>query len=306
MLPTIALGGVQVGTHELFTLVALAFGLTIYYVELRRRGMLDGTIVWVSLAVIVGGAVGARLMLSWEHLDELRSLDGLPLLTAIERSGKSLLGAIAGGYVAGLAAKRALGYHESTGDCYALALALAVAIGRIGCYLSELPLGTPTDLPWGVRVAPEAAAAFSSCPGCDLPMHPVMLYEVGFNLLAAVLIIMLARRIPVRGDLLKAYLLAAFSFRFVTEWLRAEQTVVLGLTGPQLVLIPMLAAVLWHFAGEWRAGTWHVPAPRPLTADVPVDADALERSVSDGRAARPVGGGGRRGVRGEQPSALHT
>ena len=49
-------------------------------------------------------------------------------------------------------AKRALGYTRSTGDAYVVALPIAIAIGRIGCFLAELPLGTATTLPWGMSV----------------------------------------------------------------------------------------------------------------------------------------------------------
>jgi len=69
--------------------------------------------------------------------------------------------------------------------------------------------------------------------------------------------------VPVRGDLLKSYLLAAFTFRFMNEWLRAEDPDAFGLTGPQLVLVPVLAALIVHFARSWRRGAWNVPAPRP-------------------------------------------
>ena len=65
-----------------------------------------------------------------------------------------------------------------------LAIPIATAIGRIGCFLSELPLGHADDLPWGITVGPAAAAAFARCPGCDVPMHPSMLYEIAFNLVA--------------------------------------------------------------------------------------------------------------------------
>ncbi len=264
--PEIVLGDLRIDTHLLFSALGLLVGLALYYRALRGRGLLGPTVVWVSLAVLVGGVVGARLVLAWDHLDDLRSLGGLSLMTAIERSGKSLIGAIVGGYVAGFLAKRALGYRELTGDCYALALAVGVAIGRVGCLLSELPLGVPTGLSVGVSVAPEAAARFASCPGCELPMHPVMLYEIAFNAVAALLIVRYGRRVPVRGDLLKLYLVAGLSFRFANEWLRAEDADVFGLTGPQLVLVPVLAALYLHFARSWRRHTWSTPLPPPYPA----------------------------------------
>jgi phosphatidylglycerol:prolipoprotein diacylglycerol transferase len=270
MLPVLAeLGPFRLVTHDVFTILGLLAGLAIYYRELRRRGILDQRIVLVSIAVILGGAVGARLITAWEHLDYYRLLGEAPLSWVIEHSGKSLIGAIAGGYLAGVLAKRALGYRRSTGDCYALAIPVAIIIGRIGCFLSELPLGTPTDLPWGMRVDPAAAAAFVRCRGCDLPMHPSMLYEIAFNVLAVVAILRWRRRIPVPGDLLKAYLLAAGTFRFFVEFVRGNEIQVLGLTGPQIVLVPLVALLALHFVRQARIGAWRLPAaPVPLRPEL--------------------------------------
>ena len=141
-----------------------------------------------------------------------------------------------------------------------LAIPIATAIGRVGCYLSELPLGTPTDLPWGVSVDPAAAAAFPRCPGCDVAMHPSMLYEVAFNLAVIPLIIWLRPRVPIQGDLLKGYLLVAFVFRFGVELVRGNEVQAAGLTGPQLVLIPLVALLVVHFVRRVRSGVYRVPA----------------------------------------------
>lgn len=267
MLPVLQVGGLAVGTHDLFSALGILVGLTIYWLELRRRGMLDDRIRLISLAVLVGGALGGRLLLAWEHLDGYQDLGAAPLTWVIEHSGKSLLGAIAGGWIGAVLAKRALGYRRSTGDCYALAIPVAVSIGRVGCFLSELPLGTPTTLPWGVRVPASAAAAFPWCPGCDGPMHPSMLYEIAFNLVAIAVLLRWGSRVRVPGDRLKLYLLAAFVFRFAVEFVRGNQPQLFGLTGPQLVLIPMTALLVVHFVREQRSGAWRVltaPPPPPL------------------------------------------
>ena len=159
-----AWGPLTVLTHDAFTVVALALGLAIYYRELSVRGMLGGPIVWISLAAVLGGAIGARLITSWEHVEVYDGLDVRPFTEVIEHSGKSILGAIAGGWIAIALTKRAFGYTRSTGDCYLLAIPIATVVGRIGCFFSELPLGTPTTLPWGISVSPDAAAAFASLP----------------------------------------------------------------------------------------------------------------------------------------------
>lgn len=263
MLPVLfRLGPVAIGTHDFFSVLALVVGFAIYYLELRRRRLLEPRIVLISLLALVGGTIGARTLLAWEHLDYYgQALAQYPITWVIENSGKSIIGAVVGAYVTVLLAKRALAYRRSTGDCYAFALPIGVAIGRIGCFLSELPLGTPTALPWGIRVSPEAAAAFPYCPGCDLPMHPTMLYEIAFNLLAVGVLLAIRRRVVVQGDLLKVYLVGAGTFRFLVESIRTSPPQLLGLTAPQLVLIPLLLLLVLHFARQYRRGVYRVPLP---------------------------------------------
>jgi prolipoprotein diacylglyceryltransferase len=265
MVPTLGqIGPFVIGTHDTFTVLAIAVGLAVYYRELRRRGMLGPTIVWISLAAILGAAFGARLITAWEHPAYYAAFAEVPLTVAIEHSGKSLLGALAGGYLAINLAKRAFGYTRSTGDSYVLAIPIATAIGRVGCFLSELPLGTPTTLPWGISVPPSAAAQFAVCPYCGGPMHPSMVYEILFNLVAAVVIARWRDRVPVPGDALKLYLLAAGIFRFLVEFVRANPPQALGLSGPQWVLIPLVGLLAIHFIRQVRRDAYRVPIPPPV------------------------------------------
>ena len=261
-------GDLRVATHDAFSLLALGIGFPIYYRELRRRGMLEERIVLISIAALVGGVLGARILLAWENADFWAANIGrAPLSWIIENSGKSLIGAIAGGWAGIVLAKRALGYRRSTGDAYAFALPVGVAIGRVGCFLSELPLGTPTDLPWGVTVDPAAAASFSYCPDCNLPMHPTMLYEIAFNVLAIAAMWRVRHRFVVQGDLVRAYLLVAGAFRFFVEFIRTSPPQMMGLTAPQLVLIPLLLFLAIHFLRQLRNGVYHLPPP-PVPARI--------------------------------------
>jgi phosphatidylglycerol:prolipoprotein diacylglycerol transferase len=283
LIPILTLGPISVSTHDVFSMLGLAVGLAIYYVELRRRHWLEPRIVWISLAAIVGGAIGARVITAWEHLEYYSALEGVPLTWAIEHSGKSLIGAIAGGYLGIALAKRATGCTRSTGDAYVLAIPVATVIGRIGCYLSELPLGTPTDLPWGVSVPAEAAAAFARCPGCTLPMHPSMLYEIAFNLVAIAVLLRYRDRIPVPGDALKLYLLAAGCFRLWVETVRGNEVQALGLTGPQWVLAPLVGLLVLHFVRQVWRGAYRVAAA-PVPPDMPASQPAVSMPVASGEA----------------------
>src|SRR5688572_12759477 len=60
-------GPLVVYTHDFFTTLGLLAGLLFYYWELRRRDMLGLPIFWISIAAIVGGGIGARLSVAWQH-----------------------------------------------------------------------------------------------------------------------------------------------------------------------------------------------------------------------------------------------
>ena len=265
MVPTLQIGPLTLATHDVFTLLGLAAGIALYYRALRRDGVLDPRIITISLAALAGGAIGARLLTSWEVLDEVQAAN-LPITYVVTHGPRSIVGGLVGGYVAIVLSKRALGYTRSTGDYYAAAIPLSLVIGRIGCFLSELPLGTPTDLAWGMTVSPEAAAAFPRCPGCDGPMHPSMLYEIGFHGLAFGIIATRRPILPIRGDTLKAYLLAYGLFRFGVEFVRGNEVQAWGLTGPQIVLIPLVLLLVVHFVRRLRTGAYRMPAPEPALA----------------------------------------
>jgi phosphatidylglycerol:prolipoprotein diacylglycerol transferase len=101
--------------------------------------------------------------LTWQSLHNPAYLTG----------GKTIVGALAGGLISVELIKRYIGLRTSTGDLYAIPLALGIAIGRIGCFLTGLSdntYGTPTNLPWAVNF------------GDGIPRHPTQLYEIIFLL----------------------------------------------------------------------------------------------------------------------------
>jgi hypothetical protein len=85
--------------------------------------------------------------------------------------GKTIVGALIFGLISVELIKRYIGLRQSTGDLYAIPLALGIAIGRIGCFLTGLSdntYGTPTNLPWAINF------------GDGIPRHPTQLYEIIF------------------------------------------------------------------------------------------------------------------------------
>lgn len=273
-------GPFVVYTHDFFTALGLLAGLLLYYRELRRRNLLGNTIFWISIAALIGGGIGARLSVVWEHPSYYGTIADVPFTYYVAHSGKSIIGGVVGGWIAIFLAKRTFRYTISTGDCYAAAIPLAMVIGRIGCFLSELPLGKPTDLPWGISVSPEIASQVANCPYCTGKMHPSMLYEIGFHLIAFLLIVRYRDRIPVQGDALKIYFLAAAVFRFIVEFVRANPEMMGGLTGAQVALIPLTALLVAHFVRQWRRGVYNMPAPPSRMPGTPAVRDEAKPVAS--------------------------
>lgn len=265
-------------THDLFTVLGLLVGLGLYYRELRRRNMLSSEIFWISIAAVFGAGIGSRLITAWEHPAYYATFNQVPLTYFITHSGKGIIGALAGGYLAIALSKRFFHYTQSTGDCYAAGIAIATVIGRIGCFLSELPLGKPTDLPWGITVDPTAAQNFAYCPYCDQKMHPSMVYEIIFHLIAFMLILRFRHRVIVQGDTLKIYLLVSAIFRFLVEFVRANAEQFWGLTGPQIDLIPLTTLLIYHFVRQWRRGIYRMP-PAPPASPAYAGANGISAAV---------------------------
>ena len=93
-----------------------------------------------------------------------------------------------------------------------------------------------------------------------------MLYEIAFNLVAMVLILRYRDRVPVPGDGLRLYLLAAGIFRFLVESVRGNELQALGLTGPQWVLIPLVSLLVLHFVRQVRRDAYRLPPAPPAFA----------------------------------------
>lgn len=259
MLPTLFRAGpIAIATHDVFVVLGVMCALAVFMFEARRRAVLDERLAWIAIGSVLTGAVAAKLATLWAYFD---SVPNTSLLAALLLTGKSVLGGLAGAYVGAIITKRIVGYRESTGDLFAPAVALGLAVGRIGCFLSE-QVGTPTNLPWGIAVDGETASRVPMCGTCapGVPMHPSFLYEVVFHVASFVVLKRFVGVVPVRGDVFKLYLLAYGVFRFLVEFVRGNPTISLGLSFSQLFLIPATIALFVYFARQLVTRAYEVPA----------------------------------------------
>ena len=159
-------------THGLFVALGVLAAALVFVVEARRRGHTDERLVWVVTGALVGGAVLMRMGTWLQHVD-LRANAGVVEQWAY--GNRSVLGGLVGAWLGVHVAKRLVGYRLRTGDLFAPAVAMGMAVGRVGCLLTERP-GTPTGTAFGITLDPVAAERLGAPAG--VPLHPSFLYEV--------------------------------------------------------------------------------------------------------------------------------
>jgi prolipoprotein diacylglyceryltransferase len=235
--------GWGVPTHEFFISIGLAVAAAVYFWEARRRGLLSEQTVWIAIGALIGGAILAKVGSAWRFAGDGSTLTELYLF-----GGRSILGGLAGAYFGALIAKRLLGYRRSTGDLFAPAVAIGLAIGRIGCFLTE-QVGTPTSMPWGVTVPAATATSIPNCPQCltGAAMHPSFLYEIAF-LTVTFAVLWWGRDRLAAGMSFKLFLLGYGVFRFAVEFVRGNPEMAFGLSGSQIFLMVTIPLLIVHIA----------------------------------------------------------
>lgn len=247
-------------THEAFVGLGVLAAALVFVLEARRRGHTDERLLWVVIGALVGGGVAMRLGTWPQHLD-LSENAGVAEQWAY--GNRSVFGGLVGAWLGVHVAKRAVGYGLRTGDLFAPAVALGMAVGRVGCLLTELP-GTPTGSPAGI-VLDEAAAERLGAPA-GVALHPSFAYEIAFHLAAFVVLwTWLRHRALPPGTTFVAYVAAYGVFRFLVEFVRGNEVVWSGLTRPQLFLAATVPLVLVRLVVVLRrhAAAGVTPAPRP-------------------------------------------
>jgi phosphatidylglycerol---prolipoprotein diacylglyceryl transferase len=248
--PEIDVAGVTIQTFGIcFALGFLASGAIIAR-RLPELGLKADWAYEMVFAALIGGIVGARLYYLAEHWSEASD----DLIGSIF-SGSGLVwygGAIGGALAMLLWAWRRHWVGLALLDTCAVPLAVGYAIGRIGCQISgDGDYGKPWDGPWAM------AYPDGTVPTTD-EVHPTPVYETFTMGLVTLLLWNLRDRLA-PGVLFGLYLILAGIERFLVEFIRRNDTVLAGLTVPQLFSLAMLAG-----------GTALVLArrgvPRPATA----------------------------------------
>ena len=180
--------------------------------ECRRSGLPSKTMD-AGLAGVIGGLAGAKFIWAVEHAGR-----GAPFLDLLlSRGGLSWFGGFAGGLAAGIVVLRRQRLSVIAVLAAATpALAVAHAIGRVGCFLVGDDYGVPSSLPWAVAFP-------AGLPPTTVPVHPTQLYETAVLLPIAWRLYRWRRQGKPDTFVLGAYLVMTGLTRFLIEFIRWRQ-----------------------------------------------------------------------------------
>lgn len=247
-------------THDSFVGLGVLVAVVVIAHEARRRGQTDDRLLAVVTGALVGGAILMRLGTWLQHVD-LRH--NATLVEQWAYGNRSVLGGLVGAWLGAHLAKRLTRYRERTGDLFAPAVALGMAVGRVGCLLTENP-GTPTGGTWGIVLDVEAAARVGAPAGVGL--HPSFGYEIAFHAAAFAVIWWWLRHRPLPpGEMFVWYLAAYGGFRFLVELVRGNEVVWAGLTRPQIFLALTLPLLVARIVVHARRAAAEAPRPQEVT-----------------------------------------
>jgi len=248
--------------------------------QLKRFGY-DPELAWDMLAwIAIGGILGAKLYYLALHWQDLAAH---PVRELTSRGGLVWYGGLIGGVTAFYFQIKAKKLPIATMyDSTAPALALAYAVGRMGCFLVGDDYGVYTNSWVGIAFpegSPPSTAGYLRSVGdtgvpAGLPeqtvvtVHPTQLYEVGLALIMFAILWRLGAKKFKPGQLFAVYMALYAVERFVIEFVRAKSDrIFLGLSTSQMASIVLLAlaAVIWQRQAH-KPERALAPAPRPAPA----------------------------------------
>ena len=198
----------------------------------RERGGQPGAVLDVAMFAVPFGLVGGRLYHVATDWEKYFGAGGHPIdALKIWEGGLGIWGAVLlGGIGAWIGCRVYRIPLPAFGDAIAPGILLAQAVGRLGNYFNQELYGRATDLPWGLEID----LRFDSNGQLDMMngvstgvvekvVQPTFLYELIWNLLGVLVLVLVDRRWKVGHGRLFALYVAIYTFgRFWVELLRDD------------------------------------------------------------------------------------
>jgi phosphatidylglycerol:prolipoprotein diacylglycerol transferase len=194
--------------YQIFAILGILVGIGLWW----RAARTDSQVLFLYGAGLIGGLLGAKLAYllaeGWLYIDHPQRME-------IWLTGKSVMGALPGGWIGVEIAKKILHYNRITGDRFAITLPLPLMLGRIGCLQAGCCLGIVT--PQG--------------------LWPAVEVEMAFLALMLLFLLLLRAKNAWPTQHFHIFLIAYGLFRFGHEFLRATPKPFGGISGYQLIAL---------------------------------------------------------------------
>ncbi|MBI2866832.1 MAG: prolipoprotein diacylglyceryl transferase [Chloroflexi bacterium] len=262
-------GGFQLTWHGFFSFVGVAVAVLVIAWLARRQKIKDDYVYNIALWAIIGGIIGARLVHVVDNWDFYTNNPGEIL--KVWNGGIGLWGGLLGGTLAGLASA----YLMSTDDkpypirqllhLAPIGLLVGQAIGRIGDIINGEHYSDITNLPWGVVYThPKNPSVLA---GIEAPQHPVVAYELLFDLAFAYVLFRLLGRLKPNGIMFPVYIGGYALWRFAIQFLRTDDVKFAGLQEAHIIALIVLAVAvpIVAYKAKWVARP-AVQTPNPPSA----------------------------------------
>jgi prolipoprotein diacylglyceryl transferase len=229
------LGPIPLRAYALFIIIGIIAALLIGDRRWVARGGERGVIYDIALWAVPFGLIGGRLYHLATDWRTYFGEGGAGPIAALRiwDGGLGIWGAVAlGGVGAWIACRRRDIPLPAFGDAIAPGLVLAQAIGRLGNYFNQELFGRETTLPWGLEIFyrrdPAGFVDVHSLDGVStgqlaMVVQPTFLYELLWNLLIFIVLIVVDRRFTLgHGRLFATYVAGYCIGRFWVELLRDD------------------------------------------------------------------------------------
>jgi len=243
MLPKLfTIGNFFLPTYGVLVALGFLLGLWITVRLARRAGLPEDKISSLVIYCALAGLAGAKLFMFffdwrifWTDPHEIFSLSTL-----------RAAGVYQGGFLVALIV--AILYIRRTGlplletcDIFSPGIAIAHAIGRMGCLAAGCCWGRETHVPWAITFRNPDAHDMSGTP-LLVPLQPTQIYESIANVLIFAFLYWRIRKTHVAGEIFGWYLILYSMARFIIEFYRVhEQGTYGGLSLTQWIAIGTLA-----------------------------------------------------------------
>jgi phosphatidylglycerol---prolipoprotein diacylglyceryl transferase len=211
------LGPFSVAWYGIMITLGVIAATILSTIEAKRRNLDPDHVLKLVLVVLPLGIIGARLY----HVIDQWAYYSQHLIEIIGGRGLGIFGALIGGAIGLIIYTKWQKLSTLQWlDIVSPGAILAQGIGRWGNFFNQELYGYPTDLPWGIYIAPENRLPQFSAYSY---FQPLFFYEFLWNVLGCVFLLVAGRKLKDRllnGDIFFLYAIWYSVGRFYLEGLK--------------------------------------------------------------------------------------